>query len=108
MTATSGPSSPTSMAIVCWTWSWSDTGGPATFRRPEDTPESLAVGDVDKDGHLDIVVSGNLGGRDQANGPDVCLGDGHRGWRASSAGLKVLRRTSGGIALGDLDRDGNL
>jgi len=83
-------------------------GGPATFRPPEQTPESLALGDVNKDGHPDIVVSGNVGGRDQANGPDAYLGDGHGGWKASSAGLKGLKFTSPGVALGDLDGDGNL
>ena len=84
------------------------TGGPATFRPPEQTPESLALGDVNKDGHPDIVVNGNIGGPDQANGPDVYLGDGHGGWKASSAGLKVLKFAAGGVALGDLDGDGNL
>jgi hypothetical protein len=84
------------------------TGGPATFRPPADTAESLVLGDVNKDGHPDIVVNGNAGGRDQPNGPDVYLGDGHGGWKASSAGLKVLKFASAGVALGDLDGDGNL
>ena len=83
-------------------------GGPATFRPPEQTPESLALGDVNKDGHPDIVVNGNVGGRDQVNGPDAYLGDGHGGWKASSAGSKGLKFTSPGVALGDLDGDGNL
>ncbi len=84
------------------------TGGSATFRLPKDTAESLVLTDVNKDGHPDIVVNGNAWGRDQANGPDVYLGDGHGGWKASSAGLKVLKYGSAGIALGDLDGDGNL
>jgi hypothetical protein len=75
---------------------------------PASELQSLAVGDVNKDGHPDLVVNGALGGRDQPNGPDVYLGDGHGGWTASSAGLKVLKFASAGIALGDLDRDGNL
>jgi hypothetical protein len=83
------------------------TGGPVTFRPPEQIPESLALGDVNKDGHPDIVVNGNVGGRDQSNGPDVYLGDGQGGWKASSPGLKVLKFTSPGVALGDLDGDGN-
>ncbi|HYT07672.1 MAG TPA: VCBS repeat-containing protein, partial [Rugosimonospora sp.] len=69
------------------------SGGPATFRLPEQTAESLALGDVNKDGHPDIVVNGNAGGRDQPNGPDLYLGDGHGGWKASSAGLKLLKFT---------------
>lgn len=84
------------------------TGGPATFRLPADTPESLALGDVNNDGHPDLAANGNLGGRDQANGPDVYLGDGRGGWKASSGGLKVLKTATAGIALGDLDQDGNL
>jgi large repetitive protein len=70
--------------------------------------QSLALGDVNKDGHPDIVVNGNAWGRDQTNGPDVYLGDGHGGWKASSAGLKFLKYASGGLAVGDLDGDGNL
>lgn len=83
-------------------------GGPAAFRPPQQTPESLALGDVNNDGHPDIVVNGNSASRNEATGPDVYLGDGRRGWRASSAGLKVLRFASEGMALADLDRDGNL
>lgn len=84
------------------------TGGPATFRRPEHTPESLAVGDVNKDGHLDLAVTGNVARLGAPTGPDVYLGDGRGGWSVSSAGLKVLTFTSAAIALGDLDRDGNV
>jgi len=84
------------------------TGGPTSFRPPAQTPESLALGDVNKDGHPDLAVSGNVGARDQANGPDVYLGDGRGGWKVSSAGLKVLKFTSDAIALADLDGDGNL
>jgi hypothetical protein len=51
------------------------TGGSATFRLAADTPESLALGDVKKDGHPDFVVNGHGGRGNQANGPDVYLGD---------------------------------
>lgn len=84
------------------------TGGPTALRPPAQIPASLVVGDVNKDGHPDIAVNGSLGGRDQASGPDVYLGDGRGGWTASSTGLKVLKYASVGIALSDLDRDGNL
>ena len=82
-------------------------GGPATFRLAADTPESLVLGDVSKDGHPDVVVNGNSGRPDQPNGPDVYLGDGHGEWKASSDGLKVLKYAAPGVALGDLDGDGN-
>jgi FG-GAP-like repeat len=84
------------------------SGGPATFRPQADTSESLVLGDVNKDSHPDIVVNGNIAGRNQANGPDAYLGDGHGGWKGSSAGLKLLKYASPGVALGDLDGDGNL
>jgi len=84
------------------------TGGLATFRPPEQTAESLVLGDVNKDGHPDIVVNGSPSNRDQPSGPDVYLGDGRGGWKVSSAGLKLLKHASVGIALGDLDGDGNM
>jgi len=84
------------------------TGGLVDFYSASREFQSLAVGDVNHDGHLDIVINGTLSGRGQLNGPDVYLGDGRGGWRASSDGLKVLKFASGGIGLGDLDRDGNL
>jgi hypothetical protein len=83
-------------------------GSLVDFDSPASELQSLAVGDVNKDGHPDLVVNGTLGGRDQPNGPDVYLGDGRGGWTASSAGLKVLKFGSAGIAVADLDRDGNL
>jgi hypothetical protein len=84
------------------------TGGQATFRPAEQTPESVALGDVNKDGHPDVVINGGFGRPDQPNGPDVYLGDGHGGWKTSSAGLKVLKYGSAGVAVGDLDGEGNL
>ncbi len=84
------------------------TGGLAAFRPAEQTSESLALGDVNKDGHPDVVINGAFGGPDQPNGPDVYLGDARGGWKASSAGLKILKFASKGVALGDLDGDGNL
>lgn len=85
------------------------TGGPVDFysAKPREF-QSIAIADVNHDGHPDVVINGTSSGHDQANGPDVYLGDGHGGWKASSNGLKVLKFASAGIALGDLDGSGNL
>jgi hypothetical protein len=69
---------------------------------------SLALADVNRDGNLDLIINGTFAGRDQPNGPDVYLGNGRGGWTASSTGLKVLKLAGPGLALGDLDGDGNL
>jgi hypothetical protein len=69
---------------------------------------ALVLADVNKDGHPDIVVNGSTLGTGTVNGPDVLLGDGRGGWKASSDGLKVLSRVGEGLAVGDLDGDGNL
>jgi hypothetical protein len=86
------------------------TGGPVDFYSAARGREfqSLALADVNKDGHLDIVINGTFSQSGEANGPDVYLGDGRRGWKQSSSGLKVLKFASAGLAVGDLDGDGNL
>jgi FG-GAP-like repeat len=78
------------------------------FDPPTHEVRSLALADVNKDGQLDLIINGSFYGFEKPNGPDVYLGDGRGGWKASSAGLKVLKLPSAGVALGDLDRDGNL
>jgi len=83
-------------------------GGPVDLYSASREFQSLAVSDVNHDGHLDIVLNGTLARGDGPNGPDVYLGNGRRTWNAASDGLKVLKFASAGLALGDLDGDGNL
>src|SRR5438132_434985 len=84
------------------------SGGPVPLAAPSTEFESLALGDVNHDGRPDLVINGTRLRRDQSNGPDVYLGDDGNKWTASSDGLKVLKFGSEGVALGDLDGDGNL
>jgi hypothetical protein len=87
------------------------TGGPVDVIPPRvfgSIAASLALGDVNQDGHLDLVIQGTTWGREEGNGPEVYLGDGHGGWQASSMGLKVLKLATAGLALGDLDQDGHV
>jgi hypothetical protein len=84
------------------------TGGPVDFHSDNREFQSVVLGDVNHDGHPDIVIDGTSAGKNQPNGPEVYLGDGRGGWKASSVGLKVLKYASAGIELGDLGGDGNL
>src|SRR2546425_549256 len=84
------------------------TGGPVGFHSVSQVFESVALADVNKDAHPDIVFNGTFFGPDQPNGPDVYLGDGQGGWKASSDGLKVIQFPSAGIAFGDLDQNRNM
>jgi len=83
-------------------------GGPVELAASSRELQSLVLGDVNKDGRPDLVFNGTIEGRDQPNGPDVYLASDGTNWRASSEGLKVLKFASTGIAVGDLDGDGNL
>jgi hypothetical protein len=87
------------------------TGGPVDFiptRAFDSLAVSVALSDVNHDGHPDILINGTFFGGDEPNGPDVYLGDGRGGWKASSSGLKILKLAAAGIALGDLDGDGHV
>jgi FG-GAP-like repeat len=87
------------------------TGGPVDFLPPrafDSIDLSLALADVNRDGHPDLIINGTFAGRDQPNGPDVYLGNGRGGWTASSMGLKVLKLAGPGLAVADLDGDGNV
>jgi len=69
------------------------TGGFEEVQIGQSGGESLALGDMDGDGNLDVVVE-----------TTVYLGDGNRGFEEAGAGL-----TGGSFpSLGDVDKDGNL
>ena len=84
------------------------SGGPVELATASTEFRSLVVGDVNKDGRPDLVINGAVEGRDQPSGPDVYLGGDGPKWQASSEGLKVFKFASEGVALGDLDGDGNV
>ncbi len=85
--------------------SWS--GGPAGFYSATNDFRSVAVGDVNGDGLLDIALNGGYAGVLKPNGPDVYLGQGAGRWVASSNGLKVLKLATEGIVITDVNGDGN-
>jgi hypothetical protein len=75
---------------------------PALSLNTVDQPTWVLIGDVNKDQHLDVLVTEAL--RPTAN---VFLGDGLGGFR-QAASFSLLYDGSNGTALGDFDGDGNL
>ena len=74
----------------------------------EVTWNGVALGDVNEDGHLDLVLSSQM----WPDGPplSVYLGDGGKHWRAAQDGLPAPDRQTrfDGVELADLDGDGHL
>jgi len=62
----------------------------------------IAVGDINEDGHLDLVVA------NEANGPEVYLQHPDGFWQPTPDIFPAMMGGALGIALGDLDRDGHL
>src|SRR3954471_9095530 len=59
--------------------------------------------DVNEDGFLDLAAHPRLGA-----GAHVWLGDGKGTWREASEGLALSFSCGGGVAFGDIDKDGHL
>ena len=68
------------------------------------SPESLALGDVNADGHLDLLTA-NLGG----NSVSVRLNNGSGAFAPPATNAEILVQSQpAGLALGDLNGDGSL
>lgn len=66
---------------------------------------SVALGDVNQDSHLDIVVAGGQSVNEEPNN-QVCLGDGTGAFSCES--IDLINFVSSDVALGDINGDGNL
>lgn len=72
------------------------THGPGGFYR------GLALGDVNEDGRLDLVVA------NRRDGPELYLQTEAGGWHLAPPPLPSMKGGALSVALGDLDRDGHL
>jgi len=73
-----------------------------------DFPASNKIGDLNHDGHPDIVVAGALPGNSTHNFISCYLGDGQGGFAQSQTLDLGAGNLKGDIALGDFNEDGNL
>ena len=72
------------------------------------SPFALALADVDRDGHLDLVVSNfeGHGGFTKRDAVNVLLGDGRGGFRAMKGSPFATGANPVAVAVGDVDGDG--
>lgn len=75
-------------------------GGLATQGMWKSTPVLV---DMNGDGNLDLVAIARLG-----DGVHVWLGDGKGNWNDASDGLKMSSSCGGGVAVGDINKDGKM
>jgi hypothetical protein len=78
--------------------------GSHSFGTGSDSTTSVAVGDVDGDGDLDIAV----GNRDEQNTVYLNDGGGNFDWPGAVRHFGTGSDSTGSVALGDVDRDGDL
>ena len=72
------------------------------------SPTSVQVGDINKDGFLDLVVSGALPENKTGNFISTYLGDGNGNFTLKQTTPLGVGSTKGEIALGDFNEDGAL
>lgn len=75
---------------------------PAAFDLGSMLQQAIAMADLDLDGHLDIVLAIGSGGNSSAS--RVCLGADDA---FADSGIRIGEGFAGGVAVGDLDGDGD-